>query len=86
MLQIEKPLTKDLRRDFAKLTIPILVLHGKADKIVDISETKDLVCEFRTNKTSGKIKFVSLLNAGHAFHEEFAQKFILELSIFLSSR
>lgn len=85
MLQIEKPSTEDVRRDFAKLTVPILLIHGKADKIVDISESKDLVSEFRTNQNSGRIKFVSLLNVGHAFHEEFVQKFILELSIFLSN-
>jgi len=84
MLQIEKPLTEDVRKDFPKLTVPILVLHGKADKIVDISESKDLVCEYRANKSSGKINFVSLLDVGHAFHEEFVQKFILELSNFLS--
>lgn len=85
MLQIEKPSTEDVRGNFSKLTVPILLIHGKADKIVDISETKNLVYEFRKSNNSDRIKFVSLLNVGHAFHEEFVHKFIYELSIFLSS-
>jgi len=85
MLQIEKPQVKEVRRNFIKLAVPILVIHGTADKIANISESKSLVYEFRENNPNSIIKFVTLMNVGHAFHEEFVEQFITELSIFLKS-
>jgi len=85
MLQIEKPLIEDVRRNFTKLNVPILLIHGKADKIVDISETRDLVHKFRTNNPLSRIKFVSLTGVGHAFHEEFVEIFMHEFKDFLDS-
>jgi len=83
MLQVEKPKEDVLRRDFAKLDLPILLLHGKSDKIVDISETETFVHKIRTLNPGGKMKFVPLPGVGHVTHEEFVELFIQELSLFL---
>jgi len=83
MLQVKKTKEGVLKRDFSKLSLNILLIHGREDKIVDVSESEKFVREFRTLNPGGKLKYLPLPNVGHAVHEEFVDLFIQELSLFL---
>jgi len=83
MLQIEQPSQEALRKVFGQNRHPVMILHGKDDKIVDISESQELEEEWKKCNPMREIRFVTLENVGHVLHEEFPELLIQELDMFL---
>jgi len=84
MLRVELPDQNYLISAFAKMAMPVLLLHGQEDKIIGISETEELVQMWRKCNPGRDICFVPLENVGHVVHEEFPELFFKKLRLFLS--
>jgi len=84
MLQIEQPDQDHLMSDFGKAGVPVLLLHGKEDRIIDISDTDEFVKNWRISNPWRDIRFVPLANVGHVVHEEFPEQLVKELQYFLN--
>jgi len=84
MLQIELPDQDQLMSDFGKTGVPVLLLHGQEDKIIDISETEELARKWRNCNPRRNICFVPLENVGHVVHEEFPELLFQKLRLFLN--
>jgi len=84
MLRIEQPDQDILMREFGIMGVPVLLLHGKEDRIIDISETEEFVQVWRKCNPSRNIRFVPLENVGHVVHEEFPDLLLQELRLFFN--
>lgn len=62
----ESAINIDIYREIEKIKIPILIIHGDADKIVDINYAKRAI-EVSANSSS---KLIILEKAGHGFNKK----------------
>merc|ERR1719273_2292935 len=83
MMQIPQRPQDELQAIFSKLRVPVLIIHGKEDRIVDIRDAEDMVKEWRNANPSREIRFVSLENVGHVPHEEFPRHLANEIALFI---
>jgi alpha-beta hydrolase superfamily lysophospholipase len=64
----------DITQSVEKITVPVLVIHGREDEIVPVSQSEKLV-----DKLQGQKKLTIIEGAGHALHLESQNEIVFEI-------